>query len=734
MARSGTNPTTITSSGGGGGATSVVGTHTFTDAYANPADDLDVVALNGGFNGATWDRLRSGTDSTDNQATTALGVLLTIGRNYIWDSVGSNWDRWTGSVAISNSTLTIVGNQTPGDAVANPTDALDTRDFLEGWNGATWDRIRTVNGDLTSSQGIMAVGQYLMDGGTFFNRAREVPTSDGVTTSGITAAGMMLSPAGGATMNRVREVGVDAMAQTGLLPAANQAWNGASWDRLRSVGNNTDTLATTTLGVLQVNATLRGLNNAGTYDRLHSIDNNNDGVSSQAQGVLLTSNYNMIFNGATWDRLRASTAGTGSALVGGNKTPADAYANPNDGLDTIALNAGFNGTTWDRLRSAGDNADAVAVATLGNLLTNARNDVFNGTTWDRMRSGTATGSVLVNNPTAANLLATVTQGTSPWVVSGTTTAVGNQTPGDAVANPTDAQDTRDFLEGFNGTTWDRLRSAGDNADAVATITLGELQVLSRETLFNGTTWDRWRTAPGVTGTASVGGPTASGTAVAVAPVTVGARASNAVPTAVGADGQVVNLWANRNGRLRVHQDRPNISGIYYASGALSTVTAAADAATAGRFWLINPVGSGLLVALRQLSFNNGAGLIIVTTTTPQFSVERVTFTGTASGAQVTAGKRDSTDPAATATLRTASTGLVLTAGAQMTAFSIPEVVTAVGTNTNTVERIVFPEDERIVLRAGEGLVVRQATAGTALDTRWVQIDWVWEEFTALGNL
>ena len=37
----------------------------------------------------------------------------------------------------------IAGNLTPGDGIANPTDALDVRALLQAWNGATFDRLRT---------------------------------------------------------------------------------------------------------------------------------------------------------------------------------------------------------------------------------------------------------------------------------------------------------------------------------------------------------------------------------------------------------------------------------------------------------------------------------------------------------------------------------------------------------------------------------------------------------------
>lgn len=53
--------------------------------------------------------------------------------------------------------------------------------------------------------------------------------------------------------------------------------------------------------------------------------------------------------------------------------------------------------------------------------------------------------------------------------------------------------TAAFNYGFDGTNWDRLRSAGDNADAVATSTLGHLQILAHTYAFNGTTFDRVRT-------------------------------------------------------------------------------------------------------------------------------------------------------------------------------------------------------------------------------------------------
>lgn len=55
-----------------------------------------------------------------------------------------------------------------------------------------------------------------------------------------------------------------------------------------------------------------------------------------------------------------------------------------------------------------------------------------------------------------------------------------------------AAETVAALLGFNGATFDRLRSGADNGDAVAVSALGILQSLSQSMVFNGTSWDRVR--------------------------------------------------------------------------------------------------------------------------------------------------------------------------------------------------------------------------------------------------
>ena len=101
--------------------------------------------------------------------------------------------------------------------------------------------------------------------------------------------------------------------------------------------------------------------------------------------------------------------------------------------------------------------------------------VYDGTNWDKVRGDTANG-----------IDVDVTS------ISGTVTMTGNITPADAFTNPATAINGNTLLSGFNGTTWDRLRSEGSNADGDAVLTLGVLATEAYNKVFNGTTWDRIR--------------------------------------------------------------------------------------------------------------------------------------------------------------------------------------------------------------------------------------------------
>lgn len=183
------------------------------------------------------------------------------------------------------------------------------------------------------------------------------------------------------------------------------------------------------------------------------------------------------------------------------------------------------------------------------------------------------------------------------------------------------------------------------------------------------------------------------------------------------------------GELLVTDTYRNKVALGIAHSGRLTVGAAADAATAGRLWLINPVGSAILIEVRRVEFSSAPIAATAFVTSPRVTVERVTFTGTASGAQITPAQRDSTEATLVGTLRTASTGLTLTAGAAAYGFTVVPILTAVGAAVPSLQEWEPNEAGRIVLRAGQGIVIRQADAGTTADTRSFVVNLAWAEYT-----
>lgn len=190
------------------------------------------------------------------------------------------------------------------------------------------------------------------------------------------------------------------------------------------------------------------------------------------------------------------------------------------------------------------------------------------------------------------------------------------------------------------------------------------------------------------------------------------------------------IGGNTVQRQRVSVVRTPLLGHYKFESGRLTVALSAHAATAGFLWLINPVGSTVIGVVKKWM-----ATALPTTTTailssPRVTIERVTFTGTATGAQITPSKRDSTDAANTLTVRTASTGLTLTAGAVISDFSVGAVLTAVGISV-PVDQYLYDstdEDDYIVLRAGEGLVMRQPDAGGPTTENRLLVSYAaWEE-------
>ena len=87
------------------------------------------------------------------------------------------------------------------------------------------------------------------------------------------------------------------------------------------------------------------------------------------------------------------------------------------------------------------------------------------------------------------------------IVEGGNTVDVNAAGADALANTLNTLNVSAWLQGFNGSSWDRIRAEGTDRDAIAVATLGYLQAIGFGHLFNGASWDRQRAL----GTASLNG-------------------------------------------------------------------------------------------------------------------------------------------------------------------------------------------------------------------------------------
>lgn len=165
-----------------------------------------------------------------------------------------------------------------------------------------------------------------------------------------------------------------------------------------------------------------------------------------------------------------------------------------------------------------------------------------------------------------------------------------------------------------------------------------------------------------------------------------------------------------------------ILGVYRVAMAQSTVLAAAqNGTTTGFLWAHVPVAiTGKKVRVRRFYTTAQHSTVLATPTAPRLRFDRFTFTGTASGAQLTAAKISNTYPAPIFDLRTAMTGLVVTLNGSLGTAAMCGALTAVGAYVAAEINIFDPASEEetwVTFAPGEGGVLYQDTAGTSSDTR-----------------
>lgn len=150
----------------------------------------------------------------------------------------------------------------------------------------------------------------------------------------------------------------------------------------------------------------------------------------------------------------------------------------------------------------------------------------------------------------------------------------------------------------------------------------------------------------------------------------------------------------------------------YTSGVLVGAVAA-DAATGGRIWVVNQLDSKKLLVVHRITLTP-ASATGATTAITRVNAERMSFTGTPSGAQGVPAPVKSQDALpAGISIRTASTGMVITAGPVIGSVLM-------GYSQGTPNDWIAPEPVEVYhdehqggfnFIPGEGLVIRQADAG-----------------------
>lgn len=214
-----------------------------------------------------------------------------------------------------------------------------------------------------------------------------------------------------------------------------------------------------------------------------ALGNDADGEPTVDTGLIGVDNYQYVFNGSTFDRVRGQ----------GNESDA-IDQDPTGVVKVAAVNYVFNGATFDRVKGQGNDADTVATDAAGIAKISAFSYVFNGTTFDRVKGqGNDTDGLVADD------IGVVKVGSFGYLLNDTTNLFDrikgqgngndNIVPGDNGVMKVGA-----FGFGFNGSTFDRLKSQGTTADQQLMQAGGVALSASYTYGFNGDSFDRNRVA------------------------------------------------------------------------------------------------------------------------------------------------------------------------------------------------------------------------------------------------
>lgn len=237
---------------------------------------FDVAAFNYIYDEAAgvWDRERRFT-SADNMPDIEARSVISFGMGYD----GTNWDR-----------LRADGND--ASVVSNDKGHLVNISCLYGRNATTgnWDRIYSSGTDADAqtpnSSGILNTKSHMMGYSDANNQwHRLLSNDDDGDAVAVTTVNQIL-----ATVNR------------------NMAYNGSSYDRLRSGSLSATSFTGDSQGALKTISALHGRNgDTGDWERIFSSGIDADGISPASSSVLDVKNHQYAWNGVSYDRIRANT-------------------------------------------------------------------------------------------------------------------------------------------------------------------------------------------------------------------------------------------------------------------------------------------------------------------------------------------------------------------------------------------------------------------------------------------
>jgi hypothetical protein len=318
-----------------------------------------------------------------------------------------------------------------------------------------------------------------------------------------------------------------------------------------------------------------------------------------AQATVLTAAGALIggdaANGLDVDVTRLPALVAGTALIGkvgfDQTTPGttNAVSIAQIGSTTITAGNGVTGAGSQRVTIASDNTpfpikidqttpgttNAFAVAQIGSTTVATGNGVV-GAGVQRVAIASDNTAFAVNATLSAETTKVIgTINIAAAQTLATVTTVGTVTN---ITNWGNIVDNAGFTDGttrlsMSGYIFDEVAGTAltENDAAAARINANRAQVFVME---DGANRARYQTVT-TRGSALIEGPTASDAVLAAAPVTTGGKASSAVPTAMSADGDVVDRWHDRNGRTVIQQiaDTATLSNV---AGSASAVTVLAS--------------------------------------------------------------------------------------------------------------------------------------------------------------